>query len=109
MAQVVKTILTDDVDGSEGSESFEFEWDGQRYQIDLGDANAKQIKADFGAWIKHARKATTGGRKAGKPRAMPNRDLAQVRAWSRENGYTVSDRGRISQEVLDAFDAAVGR
>ncbi|RIK14058.1 MAG: hypothetical protein DCC50_11780 [Acidobacteria bacterium] len=28
---------------------------------------------------------------------------AQVRAWAREQGYAVSDRGRIPREVLDAF------
>ena len=28
---------------------------------------------------------------------------AQVREWARRNGYAVSDRGRVSREVLDAF------
>lgn len=28
---------------------------------------------------------------------------AQVRAWAREQGYAVSDRGRVSREILDAF------
>jgi hypothetical protein len=28
---------------------------------------------------------------------------AQVREWARRHGYAVSDRGRISREVLEAF------
>ena len=28
---------------------------------------------------------------------------AEVRAWAHSHGYAVSQRGRISQEVLDAF------
>lgn len=33
-------------------------------------------------------------------------DLALVRAWARENGYTVADRGRIAAAVLAAYDRA---
>jgi hypothetical protein len=33
-------------------------------------------------------------------------DTAAVRAWARENGYQVADRGRLRPEVLDAYDAA---
>ncbi|WP_420814523.1 Lsr2 family DNA-binding protein [Kineococcus vitellinus] len=29
-----------------------------------------------------------------------------VRAWLRQNDHQVSDRGRIAQELLDAYDAA---
>lgn len=31
-----------------------------------------------------------------------------VRAWARENGFTVSDRGRIPQKVVEAYEAAHG-
>ena len=37
-------------------------------------------------------------------------DLAAVRSWAREHGYQVSDRGRVSNAVLDAYrnDTATG-
>ena len=39
--------------------------------------------------------------------AKPDKNqLGAVRAWARENGHKVSDRGRVSQEVLDAYKAA---
>jgi hypothetical protein len=31
-----------------------------------------------------------------------------VRAWARDNGHQVSDRGRISREVQAAYDKAHG-
>jgi Lsr2 len=31
---------------------------------------------------------------------------AAIRAWARQNGHQVSDRGRISKTVVDAFHAA---
>ena len=59
-------------------------------------------------WIGHAertggRRSTTraGGRSAGR-----TRDLGAVREWARSNGYKVSDRGRISAEVQEAYDKA---
>ena len=33
-------------------------------------------------------------------------DLAAVRAWAKDNGFEVSERGRISQKVTDAYSAA---
>ena len=33
-------------------------------------------------------------------------DLGEVRAWARKHGYQVSDRGRVSAEVMDAYERA---
>ncbi|MFG3715828.1 histone-like nucleoid-structuring protein Lsr2 [Micromonospora sp. NPDC047730] len=33
----------------------------------------------------------------------------EVRAWAKENGHDVGDRGRISKEIKAAFQAATGR
>lgn len=32
--------------------------------------------------------------------------LTSIRDWARKNGYSVSDRGRIPSDVLEAYDAA---
>ena len=34
------------------------------------------------------------------------RDYTPVREWAAQNGYTLSDRGRIPATVLEAYDAA---
>ena len=33
-------------------------------------------------------------------------DLGAIRQWARENGYGVSERGRIAQSIKDAFHSA---
>ncbi|WP_439111984.1 Lsr2 family DNA-binding protein [Gordonia alkanivorans] len=33
-------------------------------------------------------------------------DTKAIREWARENGYDVSDRGRIPADVMDAYAAA---
>lgn len=113
MAQKVQVILVDDVDGGEAVETVSFALDGVSYEIDLSNDNAEALRDGLAKWIAHARR--TGGRStvksrggAGRSRAASSAkpDLGAVRAWARENGFNVSDRGRVSSEVLAAYDAA---
>ena len=41
-----------------------------------------------------------------RPQPLDREQTAAIRAWARQNGYQVSDRGRISKTVVDAFQAA---
>ncbi len=43
---------------------------------------------------------------AARPQPLVREQTAAIRAWARQNGHQVSDRGRISKTVLDAFQAA---
>ncbi|MBT1669302.1 Lsr2 family protein [Curtobacterium flaccumfaciens pv. flaccumfaciens] len=55
-----------------------------------------------------ARKSATDSRRRG-ARGSPGRcseEFGKIRAWAAANGYEVSCRGRISQVVRDAYDAA---
>lgn len=33
-------------------------------------------------------------------------EMEKIRAWARDNGFEVKDRGRIAKEILDAYEAA---
>jgi len=115
MAQKTQVILTDDIDGSEATQTLTFGFQGATYEIDLSDEHAASIEESFAEWIKAARKSA-GPRGAAASRATVTRgggvggakrtDLDDVRAWARDNGHTVADRGRIKQTVLEAYDAA---
>lgn len=111
MAQKVQVILVDDLDGGEADETISFALDGVNYEIDLSENNAESLRESLAEWIGHARRV--GGRASSRSRGSRSRqaaptkaDLSSVRAWARENGYQVSDRGRVSSEVLAAYDAA---
>ncbi len=110
MAQRVQVILEDDIDGSEASETVEFALDGVTYEIDLNDQHASSLRDDFAKWVGEARRS--GGRRQTRRRGAAGggngsaEDLADIREWGRSNGYKVSDRGRVSQEVRDAYAAA---
>ena len=107
MAQRVQYMLVDDIDGTEAVESVSFSLDGVSYEIDLTAANAKKLRNDLAAWVGHARRS--GGRKSsrkGGAAGQRRSDLSAVRQWARKNGNQVSDRGRISADILAAYDKA---
>lgn len=112
MAQKVQVILVDDVDGGEADETVSFALDGVSYEIDLSEGNAESLREALAEWIGHARRVggrSSGRRSAAKVKAASapaKADLAAVRSWARDNGYQVSDRGRVSSEVLAAYEAA---
>lgn len=110
MAQKVQVILVDDIDGGEAEETVSFAVDGVSYEIDLSESNAQELRDAFAQWVGHARRV--GGRSSGRKAAAKKGaagarpDLGEVRAWAREAGYEVSDRGRVSAQVLQAYEDA---
>ena len=58
MAQEVKVILVDDVDGGPASETLTFAFDGVNYEIDLSERNAARLRADLEPWISAGRRVT---------------------------------------------------
>ena len=112
MAQRVNVELIDDLDESPAAETVSFALDGVSYEIDLSEANAAKLRDALALYLGHARR--TGGRRGGSrsgggsaPAAKTNgSNAADIRAWARENGFDVSERGRVSAEVRSAYAAA---
>lgn len=110
MVQRVQVLLIDDVDASTAVETVVFALEGTTYEIDLSAENAQALRDDLAKWTAHARKQV--GRKASAPapaaRGKGGRrgDLGKVREWARANGHAVSDRGRISSALQEAYDKA---
>jgi len=101
MAQKVSIVLVDDIDGTDAEETVSFALDGRDYEIDLNSKNAAKLRDALAPYVGHARRA--GGRKRNRTGGP---SPADIRAWARENGFDVPDRGRVSQQVKDAYVAA---
>ncbi len=130
MAQQVKVRFVDDLDGSDAAGTVSFGLDGRAYEIDLSDENASRLRESLASFVAAARNSggsatrTRRGQKTARktaqktgvpavtagsgPRAQPldREQTAAIRAWARQNGHQVSDRGRIAKTVVDAFQAA---
>ncbi len=109
MAQKVQVILVDDLDGGAADETVTFALDGVSYEVDLSTRHAQELRDAITPWTASARRVSSRGLARGSRRGRSSGGSSranEIREWARANGYTVNDRGRISQEVQTAFDAA---
>jgi hypothetical protein len=132
--QVVSYNYTCDVCGgvipeSEGySATRKISWESSDYVVDVCDTHVTELDEILVQLktfaVAGSRSSGRRGRKPGgaavtaaprarsaagtsTPSASPKRgDLGAVRAWARENGRNVSERGRIPAALLEAYDAA---
>lgn len=113
MAQNTIIKLIDDIDGKDADETVVFTFDGVEYQIDLSEKNADKLRTAIEPFVNAAQRI--GGRKtrgAGKVTAINgggrtklNRDA--IRRFADSQGYpSLSDRGRIPQAIMDAYEEA---
>ncbi len=114
MAQRSVIRLVDDLDDAEivdgAGETVSFGLDGRRYEIDLTNDHADELRATLDRYVRAARKV--GGRQnraranVAKATAPTDYSPQAVRAWAKANKIKVSPRGRIPQSVVDQFRAA---
>src|SRR5216110_2927480 len=109
MAQKITVALEDDLDGGPADETVRFGLGGTEYEIDLSKKNAAAFRKQLAPFIEHARKAGRGQRR--RPgRTSASRDRSGgIRAWAKEQGIAVSDRGRIPVSVVEQYEAATER
>jgi len=109
MAQEVIIRLRDDLDSSDAAETMVFAFDGKGYEIDLSEKNAAAFRKAVGKYIEVARRTqrplTVGAGKTGTTRAR-SRELAAIREWAEAAGYFVPKKGRIPQDVQEAYAKA---
>lgn len=119
MAQKVQVLLVCDLhdDEVEGTETVAFGLDGSGYEIDVCDAHAGELRDAFAPFVGAARRAGrpqagSGARRGGRSSARSggagsDRERVQaIREWARQNGHQVSERGRLSSTVIEAYEAA---
>ncbi|MGP5672581.1 histone-like nucleoid-structuring protein Lsr2 [Brachybacterium alimentarium] len=103
MARKTQVLLVDDIDGSDATSTVTFGLDGVSYEIDLNDDNTRQLRSELETWTVLARR--TGGR-ARRGTGASTGDAAKIRQWAVENGYEVSERGRIRADIREAYAKA---
>jgi hypothetical protein len=109
MAQRTIVQLVDDIDGKPADETVTFSLDGITYEIDLSTKNADKLRASFAPYVEKARKAGTHRAarsvRGNGARTTDNAERsAEIRAWAKQRGISVNDRGRIPAQVVEAYE-----
>lgn len=116
--QIIETV-TCDVCGEETDDptGVTLGWGREQWELDLCPTHNGELSADFERWTANARRASGrtgrsngaaggGSNRSGGGTSSSGGDIGAIREWARANGFKVGDKGRISGEVRDAYEAA---
>src|SRR5215469_9074207 len=105
MATRTTVALEDDIDGGPAEQTLQFRLGTTEYEIDLNASNARRFRNQMAPFIDHARKAGRAQRRPSRSASVRQRSAA-IRAWAKDQGIPVSDRGRIPASLIDQYEAA---
>jgi hypothetical protein len=117
VARRTVTILTCDLcqapDEAAEVTTLRFGYSGRDYELDVCAAHGEEVRAALSGWARQGRVAGSAtpearARRAGSPVRPDKAQVDAIRRWARDNGYAVTDRGRVPERVMDAFQAAHG-
>jgi hypothetical protein len=103
MAQKVEVRLLDDLDGGQADETVKFAIDLRKVMDQYLEAGRRIGRMSSSGSRRGA--ARSGGRSLAETR---ERNQA-IRDWAKSKGLEVSDRGRISQDLVDQYEAEAGK
>ena len=106
MAQKITVALEDDLDGGPADETVRFGVGGSEYEIDLSTKNANAFRRQLAPFIEHARRTGRGQRRRPGRAASSREHSGDIRAWAKDHGIPVSERGRIPASVVQQYEAA---
>ena len=84
-----------------------FGLDGAEYEIDLSGKNARKFRKRLAPFVEHAHRVAAGQRRPARTAASRQRSR-DIRAWAKEQGIELSDRGRMPASIVDQYEASTG-
>jgi hypothetical protein len=105
MASKTTIVLEDDLEGGPADETLRFSLGGKDYEIDLNTKNATLFRRQLAAFVDHARPAGAAQSRRPTRTASSRKRSAAIRAWAKQQGIDISDRGRIPANVIEQYQA----
>ncbi|MDR7084724.1 hypothetical protein J2X01_004040 [Arthrobacter ginsengisoli] len=107
MARKVHVQLIDDLSGEDADGTVRFSIDSADYEIDLTADHARELRGVLEKYVTRGRRLRDTPGSRGASTAPTSREETQkIRDWAQAHGYFPSARGRISQNIKKAYDAA---
>lgn len=109
MARKIHVQLIDDLSGADADETVRFSLDGAGYDIDLTAAHAAELRGALEKYAAQGRRLRgMPGKRTAQVASAGREETRKIRDWANANGYDLSARGRIRQDIQQAY-AAAGR
>jgi nucleoid-associated protein Lsr2 len=107
MAQKVSVLLLCDLhdnSDTEAAETVSFSMGNTAYEIDVCTAHAKKLREKLQPYIEHGRRVRATTAPSRTRRSADRAHTAEVRAWAKEHGHQISERGRIPASVVAGYE-----
>jgi hypothetical protein len=94
----------------QSEDAVEFSVDGVAYRADLCPTHKADFTAALDPFVRSAERIEGRLRAAARRPARSSSssrsadELSAIRSWAREQGYAVSDRGRIARDIQEAYE-----
>jgi hypothetical protein len=111
MATRTEVHTLSDISGAEDASAVEFALQGTAYSIDLTKAEQAELFRLLSPYVEKGRKLRGRARRSsdsGMGRSANPGIYNLVKDWGRANGHQVSDRGRPSKALVEAYEKATG-
>lgn len=112
MATQIIHKVTDDLDGSEATNTIQYAVDGIAYEIDLNDKNATKFRDVMAKYVGvserkgRVRVMTVTQLPTAGPADKSTRERNKaIRAWAKKAGKDISDRGAIPKPIIEEYDS----
>lgn len=117
VATVTLVEFTDDIDGKpldiNDLNVVSWSWLGVEYEFETSTANLDRVengRLPLATLLAKSRRV--GGRKRTParthrpptPTVSASSDTKSIRQWAQQNGYTISDRGRLPADIVEAYN-----
>lgn len=110
MASRVITQLVSDLSGDEivdgDGETIDFSYRGTSYSIDLTSKEAAGFDKSIAMYLEHGTKRGSSRRTAKSGGSSSGSDAKAVRAWAKDQGIDIPERGRIPADVRAQYEKA---
>jgi hypothetical protein len=98
-----EVVVKDDLNGQPGASTYVLSFTGLGVvEIDLADESLAKLQKALAPYFDKGREKGKNGT------ALPY-DSAEVREWANANGHEVSPKGRMSADVVEAYNKAHGK
>ena len=98
--------VVDDFDGTPADQTVRFAFNGASYEIDLTRAHFEEFAEAIQPYIKVGRKTGSTRRRGNAGNPAQRLETAKIRAWAKEEGYELSERGRIPASIVEDYRKA---
>lgn len=102
-----KTVLIDDLDGGTADVTIVLAINGDSYSLDLSHKNADKFHKAIEPFIHAAKEARQARNHQVDEVAEAVNRRAAIRSWAERKGYEISARGKIPQDILDAYQKTI--